>query len=66
MDRRQSRGASRELFRKAAVYAADDGAELRLTERHVYDALPELLVKGGDLTRSVLAFRAPRPAAKAA
>lgn len=47
----------RELLRKAAVFAADEGAEngeLLITDRHVDEALGELLVAGGALTQSLL------------
>lgn len=52
----------RELLRKAAVFAAeDDGAtELVVRDRHVEEALDELLVAGGPLTQSLLgAARTP-------
>ncbi len=46
----------RELLRKAAVFAAEeDGAgELVVRDRHVEEALVELLVAGGALTQSLL------------
>lgn len=47
----------RELLRKAAVFAAEDdagGAELVVRDRHVAEALAELLVAGGPLTQSLL------------
>ncbi|OWK45086.1 AAA family ATPase [Fimbriiglobus ruber] len=53
----------RELLRKAAVFAAEegDGAELVVRDRHVEEALAELLVAGGPLTQSLLgATRAPQ------
>jgi hypothetical protein len=48
----------RELLRKAALFAAgaDDG-EIVVTDRHLDDALHELVVQGGDLTRSLLGFQ---------
>ena len=46
----------RELLRKAAVYAAeeDDAAALIVSDRHLEEALSELLVAGGPLTKSLL------------
>jgi hypothetical protein len=45
----------RELLRKAAVFAAEAGdGELVVHEEHLDEALGELLVAGGDLTRSLL------------
>lgn len=48
----------RELLRKAAVLAADDapptGSALVVTDKHVEEALAELLVAGGPLTRALL------------
>jgi hypothetical protein len=46
----------RELLRKAAVFAAEDanGDELVIRERHLDEALAELVVAGGALTHSLL------------
>lgn len=45
----------RELLRKAAVYAALDGnGELTVRDRHLQEAIAELLVAGGPLTQSLL------------
>jgi ATP-dependent 26S proteasome regulatory subunit len=46
----------RELLRKAAVFAAEDsnGDELLIRERHLDEALAELVVAGGALTHSLL------------
>jgi hypothetical protein len=44
----------RELLRKAALFAADDGGELDVQARHFDEALHEMLVEGGDLTKSLL------------
>lgn len=47
----------RELLRKAAVLAADDaptGGALVVTDKHIEEALAELLVAGGPLTRALL------------
>jgi hypothetical protein len=51
----------RELLRKAAVYAAEeDGTtELVVRDRHLDEALAELLVAGGPLTKSLLGVGAP-------
>jgi hypothetical protein len=46
----------RELLRRAALFAADDAAPVG--ERHLDEALHELVVQGGALTRSLLGFRA--------
>lgn len=53
----------RELLRKAAVFAAEDDGEaaLLVRDRHLEDALTELLIAGGPLTQSLLgASRARR------
>jgi hypothetical protein len=47
----------RELMRKAALYAADEGQELIVEDRHLDEALHELAVQGGELTKSLLGFR---------
>jgi cell division protease FtsH len=44
----------RELLRKAALLAADEGDELVVTDRHVDAALQALIVEGGPLTRALL------------
>ena len=46
----------RELLRKAAVFAADENGEspLVIQDRHIDEALGELLVAGGALTQSLL------------
>jgi hypothetical protein len=54
----RTRGVSaafiRELVRKAALAAADQDGPLAISGRHLDDALQELLVEGGELTRSLL------------
>jgi hypothetical protein len=52
----------RELIRKATLFAADEGPPLAVTDRHFAAALHELLVEGGELTRSLLGVRAEAPA----
>ena len=48
----------RELLRKAALFAADEMAESPVvTDRHIEEALHELVVAGGDLTKSLLGVR---------
>ncbi|PWU02844.1 MAG: hypothetical protein C5B53_01165 [Candidatus Melainabacteria bacterium] len=47
----------RELFRRAALCAANDGEELIVKDQHLEEALYELTVQGGDLTKSLLGFR---------
>jgi hypothetical protein len=51
----------RELLRKAAVFAAEEngGAPLVVYDRHVDEALTELVVAGGALTQSLLGGRTP-------
>lgn len=44
----------RELMRKAALFAADEPGDLVVRDRHLDEALHELLVEGGALTRSLL------------
>ncbi|MFL5626038.1 MAG: AAA family ATPase [Ktedonobacteraceae bacterium] len=44
----------RELLRKAALFAADERAELIVEDRHIEEALRELLLEGGELTRRLL------------
>jgi hypothetical protein len=46
----------RELLRKAALAAADEGAGRVVEDRHVESALRELVVEGGHLTRTLLGF----------
>jgi hypothetical protein len=44
----------RELLRRAALLAADEGADVTVSDRHVDEALHELVVRGGALTRNLL------------
>jgi hypothetical protein len=46
-----------ELMRKAALFAAPDGAPIVVEARHLDEALHELVVEGGTLTRSLLGFQ---------
>jgi hypothetical protein len=50
----------RELLRKAALFAADEGNEIAVEDRHLDEALHELVVQGGELTKSLLGFRPTR------
>lgn len=50
----------RELLRKAALFAADDEGELEVRAKHFDEALHEMIVEGGDLTRSLLGGAAER------
>lgn len=52
----------RELMRKAAVFAADEGPELVVEDRHLREALHELVVEGGELTRRLLGAATAPPA----
>ena len=47
----------RELLRKAALFAADEDAGDAVEDRHVEDALRELVVAGGELTKRLLGAR---------
>jgi hypothetical protein len=49
----------RELLRKAALFAADEGPELVVEDRHLSEALHELVVEGGELTRRLLGAASP-------
>jgi ATP-dependent 26S proteasome regulatory subunit len=44
----------KELVRRAALFAADEGADVAVKDRHVDEALHELVVQGGELTKSLL------------
>jgi hypothetical protein len=44
----------RELLRKAALFAADDGGELAIEDRHLDAAMHEMVIHGGELARSLL------------
>jgi ATP-dependent 26S proteasome regulatory subunit len=44
----------RELLRKAALFAADEGPGMVVEDRHLSEALHELVVEGGELTRKLL------------
>ncbi|HEX4450807.1 MAG TPA: hypothetical protein VH143_08065 [Kofleriaceae bacterium] len=44
----------RELLRKAALFAAGDAGELEVKARHFDEALHEMVVEGGELTKSLL------------
>src|SRR5690606_21087398 len=52
----------RELLRKAALFAADEPGKVAVSDRHIDDAMRELVLDGGQLTRSLLgagAMQAP-------
>jgi hypothetical protein len=59
IDRTQGASAAfiREWIRKAALFAADEGAGIVIEDRHLDEALHELTVQGGELTKSLLGFR---------
>lgn len=44
----------KELLRRATLYAAEEDGDLIVTDRHVKEALDELLVAGGNLTMRLL------------
>jgi hypothetical protein len=48
----------RELMRRAALFAADEGAQVAVEDRHIDQALHELVVQGGELTKSLLGAKA--------
>lgn len=56
----RTRGASgafiRELMRRAALFAAESGPDLVIENRHLDEALHELVIQGGGLTRRLLGF----------
>ncbi len=54
----------RELMRKAALFAADEAGEIVVEERHLREALHELVVEGGALTLSLLGAAGARPGAQ--
>ena len=49
----------KELLRRATLLAAEEGGELVVTDRHVFEALNELLVAGGTLTMRLLGGELP-------
>jgi hypothetical protein len=40
----------RELLRKAAVLAADEGDTIQVRDSHLEEALHDLMIQGGELT----------------
>ena len=46
-----------ELLRKAALFAAPDGDPIVVTDRHLDEAIHEMVVAGGSLTRNLLGSR---------
>jgi len=57
---RRSKGASAafmcEMLRKAALFAAEDGLPIVVKDKHLDEALRELVISGGAITRSLLGF----------
>jgi hypothetical protein len=51
----------KELLRRATLFAAEEEGELVVTDRHVGEALDELLVAGGTLTTRLLGGEPPPP-----
>jgi hypothetical protein len=45
------------VLRRAALYAADQEGEIVVSDRYLDEALHDLLVQGGDLTKSLLGFQ---------
>ena len=50
----------RELLRKAALFAADEPGDIAVTDRHIEEAMRELVIDGGQLTRSLLGANKPQ------
>ena len=48
----------RELLRRAALFAADEKTEIVVSDRHLDEALHDLVVQSGELTKSLLGFQA--------
>jgi len=46
-----------ELMRKAALFAAPDGDPIVVKDRHMDEAMHELVVAGGSLTKNLLGFK---------
>jgi len=44
----------RELMRKAALFAAEEQQDIVVEDRHIEEALRELLFEGGELTKRLL------------
>jgi ATP-dependent 26S proteasome regulatory subunit len=63
IDRTAGASASfiRELLRKSALFAADEGGELEVRAKHIDEALHEMVVEGGDLMKSLLGAGASLP-----
>ena len=51
----------KELLRRATLFAAEEGGEMTVTDRHLTEALDELLIAGGTLTLRLLGGEPPRP-----
>jgi hypothetical protein len=51
----------RELIRKAALIAADEQGEFVVEDRHLDDALNDLVLNGGELTRRLLGAQGAKP-----
>lgn len=51
-----------EMLRKAALFAAEDGLPIVVKDKHVDEALRELVISGGAITRSLLGFGEERNA----
>jgi hypothetical protein len=47
----------RELLRRAALFAADGEDAIVVEDRHLDEAMHDLVVRGGELTKSLLGFR---------
>jgi cell division protease FtsH len=62
---KRTHGASaafmKELMRRAALFAADVGDEMLVTDRELDEALHELAFQGGPLTKNLLGFQSTPP-----
>ncbi len=47
----------RELLRRAALFAVGDDGAIVVTDKHLDEALHDLVVQGGELTKSLLGFQ---------
>lgn len=46
-----------ELMRKAALFAAPDGIPIVVKDKHMDEAMHELVIVGGSLTKNLLGFK---------
>lgn len=58
IDRTEGASAAfiRELLRKAALYASDEGDEIIVKDKHLDEALHDMVIVGGKLSKTILGF----------